>query len=269
MRGRGVVKARAPLRLRQRMIDVKNPSQSASGRFRSPGRGFRLTSFGLSLTKPRTTRSSINRAADDRRRAKGEPMKAGCYTALITPFQGQAVDWKGLDQLVEFQIACGITGILAVGTTGESPVLAWDEHNTVTTKIAHGVPQPVPVHRRHRQQQHRGDASKAPARRQVRGPGRAAGRPVLQRTRARSKSGANTWCPSPGPSRDGHHPLRHPRPHRGPTAARGPGPALPESPNVSTVKEATADLKKCAAPASVAARITPSCPATTRSPSTW
>ncbi len=65
-------------------------------------------------------------------------MKAGCYTALITPFQGQAVDWKGLDQLVEFQIACGITGVLAVGTTGESPVLGWDEHNLVTKKIAHG-----------------------------------------------------------------------------------------------------------------------------------
>jgi 4-hydroxy-tetrahydrodipicolinate synthase len=63
-------------------------------------------------------------------------MKAGCYTALITPFEGGTVDWKGLDQLVEFQIACGITGILAVGTTGESPTLTWDEHNLVTRKIA-------------------------------------------------------------------------------------------------------------------------------------
>ena len=63
-------------------------------------------------------------------------MKAGCYTALITPFKGEAVDWKGLDQLVDFQIQNGITGILAVGTTGESPMLNWDEHNTVTEKIA-------------------------------------------------------------------------------------------------------------------------------------
>jgi 4-hydroxy-tetrahydrodipicolinate synthase len=65
-------------------------------------------------------------------------MKAGCYTAIITPFQGQSVDWKGLDQLIEFQIASGISGILAVGTTGESPVLDWDEHNLVTKKIAGG-----------------------------------------------------------------------------------------------------------------------------------
>lgn len=63
-------------------------------------------------------------------------MKEGCYTALITPFKGEAVDQDGLDRLAEFQIASGITGILAVGTTGESPVLTWEEHNEVTERIA-------------------------------------------------------------------------------------------------------------------------------------
>jgi 4-hydroxy-tetrahydrodipicolinate synthase len=63
-------------------------------------------------------------------------MKPGCYTAIITPFEGDAVDWKGLDRLVEFQISNGITGVLAVGTTGESPILNWDEHNRVTERIA-------------------------------------------------------------------------------------------------------------------------------------
>src|SRR5512136_3183937 len=67
---------------------------------------------------------------------QGENMKAGCYTALTTPFKADAVDWKGLDQLVDFQIQNGITGILAVGTTGESPVLDWKAHNDVTEKIA-------------------------------------------------------------------------------------------------------------------------------------
>lgn len=66
-------------------------------------------------------------------------MKAGCYTALVTPFKGAGIDWQGLDRLVEFQIANGITGILAVGTTGESPVLTWKEHNEVTEKIAQGA----------------------------------------------------------------------------------------------------------------------------------
>jgi 4-hydroxy-tetrahydrodipicolinate synthase len=63
-------------------------------------------------------------------------MKAGCYTALVTPFKGDAIDWGGLDRLIDFQIQNGITGILAVGTTGESPVLTWEEHNEVTERIA-------------------------------------------------------------------------------------------------------------------------------------
>jgi len=63
-------------------------------------------------------------------------MLTGCYTALITPFKNDAVDEEGLSQLTAFQIENGINGILAVGTTGESPVLNWEEHNLVTEKIA-------------------------------------------------------------------------------------------------------------------------------------
>jgi 4-hydroxy-tetrahydrodipicolinate synthase len=63
-------------------------------------------------------------------------MKAGCYTAIITPFIDNAVDYDGLEKLADFQIQNGVTGILAVGTTGESPVLSWDEHNKVTETIA-------------------------------------------------------------------------------------------------------------------------------------
>ena len=62
-------------------------------------------------------------------------MKSGCYTALATPFLGDSVDYEGLERLVAFQIENGITGILAVGTTGESPVLSWDEHNQVTEHV--------------------------------------------------------------------------------------------------------------------------------------
>jgi len=63
-------------------------------------------------------------------------MKAGCYTALVTPFAGEAVDADGLEKLIEFQIQSGITGILAVGTTGESPTLSWEEHNAVIEAVA-------------------------------------------------------------------------------------------------------------------------------------
>ena len=58
-------------------------------------------------------------------------MFSRCYTALITPFKDHEIDLEGLEKLVEFQIAGGLSGILAVGTTGESPTLTWEEHNEV------------------------------------------------------------------------------------------------------------------------------------------
>ncbi len=63
-------------------------------------------------------------------------MHAGCYTAIITPFTSTSVDYEGLEQLVKFQIQNGITGILAVGTTGESPTLNWNEHNRVIQEVS-------------------------------------------------------------------------------------------------------------------------------------
>ncbi|MFO7684582.1 MAG: 4-hydroxy-tetrahydrodipicolinate synthase [Desulfobacterales bacterium] len=63
-------------------------------------------------------------------------MLEGSYTAIITPFDGEGVDYDGLEKLVAFQIKNGISGVLAAGTTGESPVLTWDEHNRVIETVA-------------------------------------------------------------------------------------------------------------------------------------
>jgi 4-hydroxy-tetrahydrodipicolinate synthase len=61
---------------------------------------------------------------------------SGCYTALVTPMTpDRQVDYEGLRRLVDFQISEGVSGILAVGTTGESPTLNWDEHNEVIEKV--------------------------------------------------------------------------------------------------------------------------------------
>ena len=63
-------------------------------------------------------------------------MLKGAYTALITPFTAdQKVDEAGLEKLVAFQVDQGISGVLAVGTTGESPTLTWEEHNSVTETV--------------------------------------------------------------------------------------------------------------------------------------
>jgi 4-hydroxy-tetrahydrodipicolinate synthase len=45
------------------------------------------------------------------------------------------VDYEGLRRLVDFQIQEGVSGLLAVGTTGESPTLNWDEHSKVIEKM--------------------------------------------------------------------------------------------------------------------------------------
>lgn len=59
----------------------------------------------------------------------------GCFTAIVTPFLKTGakpqVDWRGYKRLVEFQNENGISGIVACGTTGESPTLSHREHNKV------------------------------------------------------------------------------------------------------------------------------------------
>lgn len=52
----------------------------------------------------------------------------GVHTALITPFRDDRIDTEAFKALIERQIAAGITGIVPVGTTGESPTLDGDEH---------------------------------------------------------------------------------------------------------------------------------------------
>ncbi len=48
----------------------------------------------------------------------------GTTTAMATPFDKTgAVDYGKLRELVEEQIAGGVEGLCAVGTTGESPTL--------------------------------------------------------------------------------------------------------------------------------------------------
>lgn len=57
----------------------------------------------------------------------------GCYTAIVTPFtaDGIAVDEARLAEQIAFQADGGVSGIVACGTTGESPTLEEDEHRLV------------------------------------------------------------------------------------------------------------------------------------------
>ncbi len=55
----------------------------------------------------------------------------GTYTAMVTPFRGGELDEERLAANVAFQIEHGITGVVPVGTTGESPTLTHAEHRRV------------------------------------------------------------------------------------------------------------------------------------------
>ena len=69
------------------------------------------------------------------------PVFEGCLTAIVTPMKGGRVDFDALAKLVDWQIECGIDGIVSVGTTGESATLDVEEHVAViasTVKAARG-----------------------------------------------------------------------------------------------------------------------------------
>lgn len=69
----------------------------------------------------------------------------GSLTALITPFQNGTLDERAFAVLVERQIAGGTHGLVAVGTTGESPTLSHDEHKRVIELCVEVAAGRVPV----------------------------------------------------------------------------------------------------------------------------
>lgn len=73
-------------------------------------------------------------------------MFKGSYVALITPMHDNGdVDYPALERLIDFHIEQGTHGIVAVGTTGESPTLPFDEHVEVVRQTVKMVDKKIPV----------------------------------------------------------------------------------------------------------------------------
>ena len=72
-------------------------------------------------------------------------MFKGSIPALITPFRDGNVDVETLKSLVEWQIAEGSHGIVAAGTTAESPTLSHDEHQECIEVVVKQAAGRVPV----------------------------------------------------------------------------------------------------------------------------
>ncbi|HEX9784112.1 MAG TPA: 4-hydroxy-tetrahydrodipicolinate synthase [Opitutaceae bacterium] len=69
----------------------------------------------------------------------------GVITALVTPFKNGSVAFDDLRRLVDAQIAAGVSGLVPVGTTGESPTLDHNEHIEVIRAVIEAARGRVPV----------------------------------------------------------------------------------------------------------------------------
>ena len=69
----------------------------------------------------------------------------GTITALVTPFSDGRVSYIDLKKLVAHQIRSGISGLVPVGTTGESPTLSYEEHMDVIRFVIAEARGRVPV----------------------------------------------------------------------------------------------------------------------------
>ncbi|TNE67985.1 MAG: 4-hydroxy-tetrahydrodipicolinate synthase [Rhodobacteraceae bacterium] len=72
-------------------------------------------------------------------------MFKGSIPALVTPFKNGELDVDTLKRLVEWHIAEGSSGLVPVGTTGESPTLSHAEHQKVIEIVVDTVAGRIPV----------------------------------------------------------------------------------------------------------------------------
>ncbi|MFT6899788.1 MAG: 4-hydroxy-tetrahydrodipicolinate synthase [Paraglaciecola sp.] len=73
-------------------------------------------------------------------------MFTGSYVALVTPMDRLGViDYISLKKLVDFHIENGSHGLIAVGTTGESATLPFDEHIEVVKRMVEFADGKIPV----------------------------------------------------------------------------------------------------------------------------
>ena len=74
-----------------------------------------------------------------------KPIK-GSIVAMVTPFkEDESVDFKRLEQTIEYQIKNGTDGILVLGTTGESTTMTHEEDDEVALFTIEKVNGRIPV----------------------------------------------------------------------------------------------------------------------------
>lgn len=72
-------------------------------------------------------------------------MLKGAITAIITPFKNGRINYSKMEQLIEFQIANDIDGLVVCGTTGESATLSEQEKKKLIKFTVDKVGGRIPV----------------------------------------------------------------------------------------------------------------------------
>lgn len=72
-------------------------------------------------------------------------MFQGSLVALVTPFRDGQVDVERLEELVDFHVQSGTSGLVPCGTTGESATLSHDEHRLVISTVVRKADGRIPV----------------------------------------------------------------------------------------------------------------------------
>jgi len=66
-------------------------------------------------------------------------MFQGVFTAIITPFKSDKIDYSSYFRILDMQINSGVSGVVPCGTTGESPTLDYEEHLDLIRKTVEYV----------------------------------------------------------------------------------------------------------------------------------
>lgn len=77
-------------------------------------------------------------------------MFSGTLTAIVTPFKPLAngeteIDYASYEGLIEWQLSCGVSGLVVSGTTGESATLSKEEKISLIKRTVEIVRKRVPV----------------------------------------------------------------------------------------------------------------------------
>jgi 4-hydroxy-tetrahydrodipicolinate synthase len=73
-------------------------------------------------------------------------MIEGVWLPIITPFYNGEVDYNSFKSLIEFYLEKNISGIIPLGTTGESPTIEEDEYMKIVETAIETVNKKIPVY---------------------------------------------------------------------------------------------------------------------------